>query len=351
MVLDLDTLARALGLVPHEPLVGYAEDLAFGRLTRCLGPAMPAAVAGSWLSGVHGDVSVFVIPHRHDGGLGWEPRTAFVAPIEPPLFLGLDLHERSLLRDRLGRNDVRIGFPGFDSSVHASADDAARLTWFLAPWRRDSFELLSTIARAVKQGLRVTDSTVTIFRPMLPDPRDARESLALATWIARVLSHRSHASTPTPDEQARAHRWHELARRRGLAFDPRRMCITGEIEGDLVEIVLEPMPAAPVTAFTMTLAGAPSELHVRKRGYRAPWGVVEPPVTVLDEDGRSAALDDALRDALARLAGASRELRIDGETLAWVTGACAYESEIEAALTTGIAVARAMPRLGQRPYR
>ncbi len=359
---DLRAIAGAFGLTPWTPRVGYDADAPFTRLVRSLGPSMDAVAAGAWLRGEHQGVPVMVIPHQHDRGFGWESWTAFVAAIDPPLHLGIELYAQSLidLRDPLGRNDVRIGAAGFDGAVHASAPDHQRLTWFLAPWRPESRDLLVAITRGVARGMRVTDGCVTIAVAGAPTPTPAKEHLDLAVWVARALGARRRETPPTPDEQARAHRWRELARRRRLSFDAERMVLSGEVEGNALELVLEPIPNGAVTATTLTMPGAPPALRVRKRDYRAPWAVDEPDVVsvspeldaVLVARGDGAPLaSEALRQALLAIAAEATELRVDGEQLTFIDGPTAYESELEARITRALAVARALDRTARAPYR
>lgn len=364
---SLHALAGPLGLLPCEPLVGYDADAPFGRLVRSLGPRLPDTLAGAWLQGEQGGTPVLVVPHQHDGGFGWEAWTAFVAAIDPPLFLGLEMHEQRLLdlRDPLQSSDVTIGAPGFDGSVHVSAPDHQRLTWFLAPWRPDSRALLSTIARGVERGMRVTDTTTTIAVPGIPPPTRASEALALTTWVARVLGERRRAFASTPDEQARAHRWHELAARRGLAFDAQRMVLAGEVEGNAVELALEPTPSGLSTATTLTCAGVTPELRLRKLHYRAPWAVTEPGAVPLGVEAfdhalvargepevvKTAFASEVLQKELIELAHEATELQLDGGRLTWVSGAAEYEPQLEARLARGLAIARALPRAVQAPYR
>lgn len=363
----LGALVGPLGLAPFEPLVGYEADAPFGRLKRALGPRIESPAIGCWLRGEHAGATVLVVPHHHDGGTGWELRTACIAAIDPPLFLNMELHEQLLLdpRDPLGRNDVRIGEAVFDGAVHASAPDHQRLTWFLAPWRPDSRHLLAAIADGVSHGLRVTDTTVTVAFPGIPTPIRAQQAFALTTWLARALAERRRTFAPSNEERARAHRWHQVARRRGLAFDAQRMMLSGEIEGSAVEIALEPTPTADSTATTLTIPGAPPGLRLRKLHYRAPWSVTEPDAIPLESEAfdralvargeraavRAALANVVLRRELVALAGEATELMLDGERLTWVSGPAAYEAEIEAKLARGLAIAGALPRAAQSPYR
>jgi hypothetical protein len=364
---SLQSLMVPLGLTPHVPRVGYDADAPFSRLARDLGTSLDAAEAGSWLRGEHRGAQVLVVPHQHDGGLGWELWTAFVAAIEPPLFLNLEMYEQLLIdpRDPLRRNDVTIGAAEFDGAVHLSAPDHQRLTWFLAPWRPDSRELLAAIARGVRRGMRITDTTVTIAVAGIPTPTPAAEALAIATWVAQSLGERRRAFASTPDEEARAHRWHELARRRDLTFDPQRMVVSGDVEGNAVELALEPTPTGLVTATTLRMPGVDPDLRLRKRHYRVPWAVTEPNLVPLGIDALDRVLvargdaatvtralaSEALVAELTALANEATELVLDGEHLTWISAPAAYEVELEARLARGLAIARALPRAAQTPYR
>lgn len=268
---DWATLAAALGLAPFLATAEYAPGMGFRQLLRTFsGPASAPPSYAHQLSGRWRGTEVVVLTYE----VGAVLHTGVLARVDPPLFLGLDVRRRPLLRGLLGGECVELGVDAFDKSLMVSAFNPARAKTFFAPNAPTAAPLLDALARELPSELLVSDSVVDLSTPSLvTDRQELAARLDRAVSLAQGLVARRAQIAWTREELAHRAEWQAFANARGYTFSPERMRLTGEERGATLEVALETEPRGARTSvsvrfptpvgfgFTVRRAATPSFLQ------------------------------------------------------------------------------------------
>lgn len=158
----------------------------------------------------------------------------FTAHLAPQADLRLSIREAgvaSKLGELLGRHDITVGDPGFDSAFVVKADEPARAAALLTPALRES------LMQWKRSGavFYITDECVKLF--VLPGTMttlgaaDLVANLQAVAALARALSDALRAVPPSEHLGPHIAAWRDYAARYGLGFSPSPLRAWGSLEG------------------------------------------------------------------------------------------------------------------------
>jgi len=128
-------LGTSLGLTPFRPVESYAPGMCFRRVERTRGfPAQgEAPTFQHWLWGKRRGVDVVVLQYETGSGSSSTTWTACIAPIDPPLYLGLEVSSENFFTRLFGGEDITVGLPEADNKLRIKSYDPARAALLLSP--------------------------------------------------------------------------------------------------------------------------------------------------------------------------------------------------------------------------
>lgn len=212
----------------------------FGAMVRSLGDvAQPGDdLREGWMLGRHVDLPVLVVPTFPRRQRLGTAKTEIIAPIDPPLLLGLHMTSVALLHGQVGP-DADVGHAALDAGFEIAAFVRARATRLLGGeagrWEHAS-RLLAL--RSEAQSIAVTDNMVhTRWSGLLTEPSLLGARVATVAALARALA-AERASMPYVDDELPDRSWAAFADAERMRFDRARMQIAGDFRGVAGEVRL-----------------------------------------------------------------------------------------------------------------
>lgn len=249
--------ASELGLRALETPAIFANEahVSFpARLRERLTPVTGAVTCAHVLAGVWRGHRC-LLEHRARGRQHHELHVA--VEIAPPLGLALYVGPKGT-RGLVARGAAATHDPEIDGRFDLEAADEGTLAAMLRPRDDDDRRLLQALA---SEGAVVTDSTVVAWGDaqareqvglvdVLRDPfgtlavrgqspKEVAGRLDRLVWIAREVAARRARVPMSPAERARGEAWRAAGAKHGLAFDPRRGTLGGELGGASIAVGIE----------------------------------------------------------------------------------------------------------------
>jgi hypothetical protein len=324
--------SRTLGLTLWDDTTGNEPASHFDTMVSSLRPHT-TLTEHNWMAGTFEGHDVLVTYLFRDGGSSSDTLKTFVmVRIDPPLFLGLEVDERSFLS-----GIPKIGIPAFDGPFTVRAFDRERGAMMVWPGRAPELTTLLVEAKAADAHPRIVDSYVQLMVYRFEWRPDVLASmLRVASKIADVCADRRARIGETREEAALRASWARFADGERLQHDPAHRALSGSYRGLDAVVVTRTAPLQAWLGARMAFPIAPginvtlthetgltrfgnmigfSDITVGDAAFDHQFRVKGGPVQLVRHFfGR-----DATRAAAARLVQRFGTLRVAGATTAVMT--------------------------------
>jgi len=195
----------------------------------------------NWMVGSFEGVQAMVTYYFRDGGSSADTHyTHAMVQIDPPLFLGLHVAQRTWLC-----GVPLIGVPLFDQKLYVKAFQPERGHAIVWPGRHPPVTDVALSALAHKRAPEVYDSfaAITVSR-FEPDAYTLKEMLKDAALLARSTIDRRAMIGDTRDEAAVKNAWAHFGERERMTFDASRRALHGKFQGFEASVYTRSTPTA-----------------------------------------------------------------------------------------------------------
>jgi len=250
-------LGQALGLRPFTVTTPYRRGSGFRRLVRSLGlPVTWEADSSHAFHGRYHECEVVLLQYEVESVDASDTRTAVIARVDPPLFLGLTVEKREFLDGVVGGIEVSVGDVEVHRKLHIQGFERELITELFSSRDPICMRVITHLA-ALSSPMNpyVGDSLVELAKEGVHTNVDeVRGMLDAATDLAIWLAQRRGQLPPSPTQEVQREAWQRYAAEHGYALDRARMKLSGERELTAWEIALEPEQQSVLTAATARFA-------------------------------------------------------------------------------------------------
>jgi hypothetical protein len=315
----------------------------FERLRALVGPLAGATPACPWAGGAYKNREV-ICASSAEGGASTRMTHVFVR-LDPALMLGLRIVKLGGGELFGPRSPVAIPYAGFSNGFYVTGWEGARIRALLQPQGRQP-EVLQKLLQLLSQNMAaigVTDNLVRLSVHGTTAPQFLAYMLDSAVWIADALVH-ERAALPFPRDLPD---WSAIGERLGLAYDPARVTLTGNVGPVPVLCRMFSEMGAP---YAEAVARLPQELRLGLAlRASAEEGIVCLPPHLADQP--------PVRDVMARVRGITSRGRVsitDGHVSSQLSAQAAWDVPtfawlVDETIAIAGAVGRASADVG--PYR